>query len=928
MSDRDRIQARLEDRPEDKPLNDDVRWLGRALGDAIRRFAGDATFEAVEHLRTACRARRRGEPDAPALKDLLDHVRGLDPDTAATVARAFTLYFLLINTAEQVHRARRRREHNRRTDDPPQPASPRWAFEQLAAEGRTADEVADALARLRIRPVLTAHPTEATRRTVLSLQARVAELLLAHDDASAVDRRAIERDLTAEVELLWLTAAVRLDRPQVADEIGTVLWYLEDRFFRAAYGVTARIREEFEAVFGAELGDIAPVQPGSWVGGDRDGNPFVTPEVTVEAARRNAHALLGSYIHAVMDLIERLSLSVRIAPTPPALRASMDRDREDLPAVWEANQRRDRDEPLRLKLSFIHARLEATRTWLEDRHAGQSVERVRATYPSVAAFEEDLRLVEAALSHAGADRAIRAYLRPLLHRLRVFGFHGYRLDVREDAAMHEAALSDIGRALGVPLDDAAAIRRELLGRRPLVGPHVPLALQTRRVVDVFRAVDQVQDEIGVDAASTYIISMTHGPADLLRVLLLARDVGLVELCDDPPRSHIDVVPLFETRADLDNAPDTMRALLDDEAYRRQLAARGMRQEIMLGYSDSAKDAGVLPAAWALYRAQESLRDVCADAGVSLTLFHGQGGTVGRGGGSPVYRALSALPPGSVDGHIKITEQGEVISQKFGLLPITRRSLEVLATGTLLATFHDWREHVEPGDVERFSAAMDRMSELALPVFRRYVHEDTRLFELFKTCTPVAELARVHFGSRPAYRDRGAGTMAGIRAIPWVFGWTQIRLMLPGWLGVGTALSTVLAEPGGPELLRRMATAWPFFDDLLGKVEMVCAKADPDIARLYVDALGGDADLLSSLGDEYARTVSALRDIRQSDRLLSDQPQLQTAIALRDPYIDPLSLLQIAHMERRRQAPDAEDPVLDRILGETLNGLAQGLKNTG
>jgi phosphoenolpyruvate carboxylase len=355
----------------------------------------------------------------------------------------------------------------------------------------------------------------------------------------------------------------------------------------------------------------------------------------------------------------------------------------------------------------------------------------------------------------------------------------------------------------------------------------------------------------------------------------------------------------------------MRTLFGDAAYRRQLAARGMRQEIMLGYSDSAKDAGVLPAAWALYQAQHKLAKLCDLVGVELTLFHGQGGTVGRGGGSPVFRALTALPPGTVDGRIKITEQGEVISQKFGLLPIAERSLEVTLTGTLLASFDDWRERAEAGEEQRFREVMSRLADLALAVYRGAVHDDQRLFELFSTTTPVRELASVHFGSRPAYRERGAGTMAGIRAIPWVFGWTQTRLMLPAWLGAGTALSTVIAEPDGLATLRRMAEVWPFFDDLLGKIEMVCAKADMDVARIYVSRLGGDQSLLDELIAEFERTVRAVLAVRGRTYLLGDNPQLQTALALRDPLrrsavADPgLAAGAKAHDRRRHPRPSVD-----------------------
>jgi phosphoenolpyruvate carboxylase len=412
------------------------------------------------------------------------------------------------------------------------------------------------------------------------------------------------------------------------------------------------------------------------------------------------------------------------------------------------------------------------------------------------------------------------------------------------------------------------------------------------------------------------------------VLVLAREAGLVDLASVPPVSDLDVVPLFETLDDLRGAAEVMRSLYADRLYRRQLEARGERQEIMLGYSDSAKDAGMLPAAWALYQAQEQLAEVSRSVGVKLTMFHGRGGTVGRGGGSPVFRALTALPPGSLRGSIKITEQGEVISQKYGLSEIADRSLEVTLAGTLMAGFADWRRDVDPADVERYRQIMDRAAELALPAFRKLVYEDDRLFTMLSEATPLRELGRVHFGSRPAYRERGAGTMAGIRAIPWVFGWTQIRLLLPGWLGVGTALETLSEEVGG-DTLAEMAARWPFFDDLLGKVEMVCAKADLTVARAYVERLDGDMALFEELAAELGRTVEQIRRIRGGE-LLADQPLLDAAIDLRNPYLDPLSLLQISLLGKRRHLDEADPDraEIEAALATTLGGVAHGLRNTG
>jgi phosphoenolpyruvate carboxylase len=918
-----------ETRPEDLPLHDDVRLLASTLGAVIRRLEGDDAFHAVEGLRRACRARRREEPGAPSLDDLLARVDALPLESAATVARAFTLFFLLINTAEQVHRVRRHDAYLEQQDTEPQAGSSRWVMRRLRAEGRSAEDVAHAMRRLDVRPVLTAHPTESTRRTLLALQARVGDLLLARERAAEWRRREIDEELEAEVELLWLTAEVQRDRPSVMDEVGNALWYLEDRLVDAASRVRQSTLRAFIEEFGIQLDEFVPVRFGSWVGGDRDGNPYVTPDVTLAAARRSAYAILAAHRRDIEALVDRLSLSDLLAPTPKALLESLDRDREDLPDVWRANRRRNRHEPLRLKLSFIAARLEATRRLIAARDAGR-VASEPAAYASGEPLERDLLLVRGALDEAGAARARESHLDPLLARIQAHGMHGFLLDVRDHADVHTKTVAAIASSVGLGEPNLDMLHRELAGRRPLVGAHVPLDDDTRRTLDVFHVMRQIQEELGAEAARTYIISMARGTEDLLRVLVLAREAGLVDLAGDPPESRLDVVPLFETLDDLDRAPSVVRALLDDPVYRRQLEARARRQEIMIGYSDSAKDAGLLPASWALYRAQETLAEIADSSGIDLTLFHGRGGTVGRGGGSPVWRALAALPPGTVRGHIKITEQGEIISQQFGLLPIAVRSLEVTVAGALMHAFTDWRKAIAPAEESRFRELMDRLSTESLPVYRTLVHDDPAVFEMLLQTTPVKELAHVQFGSRPVYREGSSQGMDSIRAIPWMFGWTQSRLMLPAWLGVGTALERAAAEPGTLELLRRMAKAWPFFDDFLGKVEMVCAKADLEIARAYVTRLGGDVRLLDRLAEEFRRTVRAVLTIRDAPELLMDNDVLRTSIALRNPYVDPLSLLQISLLQRKRALPEGDPAAqkLDDAIGTTLNGVAQGLRNTG
>lgn len=913
----------------DQPLYQDTRWLARTLGQVILRLEGQEVFDAVESLREASHKRRGGVKDAPSLKELFARVETLPLEISAKVARAFALFFLLINTAEQVHRVRRRHQYGRSHFKTAQPASLRWAFEQLKSQGMSAEQVRETVGKLRARPVLTAHPTEATRRTVLDIQARMADALVRHDDATEEEKARLEEQLESDIELLWLTDEVRKNRPSVLDEVSTVVGYLENRLLHATGHVHQNCAKSFREVFGEDLGVELQLSLGSWVAGDRDGNPFVTPELTIAAVRRHAHAVLGHYGKRVHELVTRLSISSRIAKEPAALRESIEEDKLIFPEVWKQNETRDSEEPLRLKLSFIRARIDATRREVAARDGG-SFDQIAGAYKGPDELISDLELVRDVVLAAGGTRIARNYVAPLLDEVRGLGLHGYNLDVREDSAVHTEALKAITDSLGIPELDSAGLRRELVGRRPLTSPNRPLDAQTEKVLAVFDAMRTIHREIGPQATETYIISMCHSADDMLRVALLARERGLLDLAAETPTSSIDIVPLFETRDDLAASSKVMRDLFSDEIYARQLKARGMRQEIMLGYSDSAKDVGVVAAAWELYLAQEDLSQVAKDAGVELTLFHGRGGTVGRGGGSPVYRALTALPPGSLTGSIKITEQGETISQKFGIPSIAERTFDVMMAGTLMATHLDWRKGVSQADQDAFRAVLNDLAAASRQAFRARVHDDPTLFQVFLTATPVRELAHVHFGSRPAYRDKGAGTMSGIRAIPYNFGWTQTRLMLTAWLGAGRALAAAADKPGGLELLQKMAVTWPFFDDLLAKIEMVCAKADLEIAHLYLTELGDFGALFQELKDEYEIMVRTLLAIRKKKNLLEGHRFLGEQIRLRDPYVDPLNLLQVALLKKKRALSESDPSMklLNQALGTSLNGIAQGMRNTG
>lgn len=942
-------------RPEDLPLHEDVRLLAGLLGEVIQHLKGDDALDTVEGLRRLCKARRRDDPEALSINQLLEHVGSFSAEQAAIAGRAFTLFFLLINTAEQVHRVRRKRAYAKEACTEPQNASAMWTMRYLKEKGITSSAVAQAIGKLDIRPVLTAHPTESTRRTLLGLQARVADLLLARSDASPSEKQRIEEDLRGEIELLHLTAEIRRDRPSVMDEVSTVLWYLETRLLSAAESTHREFITAFATEFTEETSELkgeeeelndalhgkelelydslalgSPLKLGTWVGGDRDGNPFVTPEITVAAARRASHVILGRYHKQLEQLIEKLSLSAHLAPVSEALTSSLEQDRALMPDVWESNHRRNADEPIRFKLTFIAERIAATRKLVASRDAGHP-KHEPAAYTSVSQLEADLLLIRDALQSAQADSLRRTAFDPFLATVRTHGFHGFMMDIRDHAQVHIKAITDIATQLGVDLGTTDALRKELAGRRLLVSPNLPVSEETSRVLNTFRAIKTVQTESGERAASTYIISMAKNVDDIFRVLLLAREAGLVDLASEAPMSRIDVVPLFETLEDLTDAPAIMKTLFSDDLYRRQIQARGDHQEIMIGYSDSSKDAGILTSSWSLYLAQKDLARVCREAGIELTLFHGRGGSVGRGGGSPVYRALAALPPNTTSGSVKITEQGEIISQQFGLLPLAERTFEVTLSGTLLHEFVDWRDSVSTEDVTLFHSLMDDLSNHALKVYRDVAHTGNDLFRMFLNVTPVAELADARFGSRPSYRPGADAGIDGIRAIPWGFGWTQIRLMLTGWLGVGSALSYQISKPGGLNLLHRMKQEWPFFDDMLAKIEMVCAKADLNIARAYVEKLDGNMKLFERLEKEFDLTVDCLKKIRQVDRLLDDNQVLQSAIALRNPYVDALSFLQITLLEEkgvRSSKDEGFSPEMTETLATTLSGIAQGLRNTG
>ncbi len=881
-----------------QPLRDDVRLLGRLLGETLRRLEGEALYEAVESVRTlAKRARQGGDADRGTLERQLT---AMPVETAATVARAFAHFLTLANIAEQHHRIRRRRDYQRAPDALPQRASFDESLDRIIASGVEGVALQDAIGRLDVELVLTAHPTEVVRRTLRQQQRRIADTLALRDrpDLTAAEQDALIEALRREITAGWKTDEVRHRRPTPLDEVKWGLVVFEQTLWDAVPRTLRAFDRSLKRVTGSELPvEAAPIRFGSWMGGDRDGNPTVTPDVTRRAC------LLARWMAADLYLQEISTL------------------RAELPLEDATAELRDRvqnvPEPYRALLRSVCDRLRQTRRHIEAELDGRAPSEAADAPPYWDAEElaEPLRLCWASLHETGAGVIARGRLLDLLRRVACFGLTLVRLDLRQEADRHTATMSALSRHLGKGVyaewEEADRVAW-LCGHLEEGGSAIsaaldagPFAADVRDVVDTFRLAASVPP----DSLGAYVISMATEPSDVLAVELLQLATGV-----HPP---LRVVPLFETVSDLRHAGDAVRRLLAVPWYRRRIAGR---QEIMLGYSDSAKDGGRLAASWELYRAQEDIVAACGDAGVHVTLFHGRGGTVGRGGG-PTHLAIQSQPSGSVDGSLRVTEQGEMIDAKFGLPGIAVRTLELYLTATLEATLlrgasprPEWR------------ALLDELAECSRTDYRELVYQRPEFLEYFHAATPERELVHLNVGSRPARRASGGGVEA-LRAIPWVFAWTQMRLMLPAWLGVGTALSAVI-EAGRLEDLRSMYREWPFFRSTIDLIEMVLAKSLPDIAARYDERLVPSRlrPLGAELRAKLQQTVDAVLAVTEHGELIEDNPVLRRSIDVRNPYVDPINIVQAEILHRLRA--DGDRPDLVAALSVCVNGIAAGMRNTG
>ncbi|WP_300015320.1 phosphoenolpyruvate carboxylase [Pseudonocardia sp.] len=883
-------------------LRADIRRLSTMLGRTLVHHGGPELLDLVEQVR---KLSREGGPQISRL------LSGLDAGTAVALARAFSQYFQLANIAEQRHRAA-----ELAATHPGGRGPLRRLMERLAGEADH-DAVQAVLARAELRPVFTAHPTESSRQSVLAILRRVAD---------GLDRGASDDALEALVELLWQTDELRPGKPTVADEARAIGWYMEQLGRGAVPELLGEYEREVRAAGFTVPPDARPLALGCWVGGDRDGNPNVTPAVTREVLELYSDRALRIHEGLVEELIGELSVSTRVIGVSEELRGSLARDRRALPEVHDRFIRLNANEPYRLKLSYIQARLANTRTRTEH-VAGRD-------YLGPDAYVADLAVVDRSLrGHLGA-RIADGTLARALRTARALGLHLAELDVREHSRRNHDALGAVYDALGEldrPYADLdRAERTELLGReldagRPLIRRHYGLPDPAADVLATFDLLHEMQHRYGPQVARTYIVSMCQGVDDLLAVAVLAREAYMVELRHDP-RSSLDLVPLFETVEELSQAGPLLDALLSVPGYRQHVRNRGELQEVMLGYSDSNKGAGITTSQWEIHRAQRQLRDVGAKHGVRLRLFHGRGGSVGRGGG-PSAEAVASAPYGSVDATMKVTEQGEVVSDKYSLPALAHDNLEIMLASMLEATLLHQSSRWDDATLERWDEAMTVVSDAARAAYTGLVAQPG-LPEFFTAATPVDELGELNVGSRPSRRPgSGERTLDDLRAIPWVFGWTQTRMVVPGWYGLGSGLAAAREAGYGPQLDEM--GEWAFFTNLLGNVEMTLAKTDLRIARVYVDELVDPSlhPIFDDILAEHERTRREVLALAGSDTLLARHPVLRNTLDVRASYLEPLHHLQVELLSQRRRTaePDAD---LQRALLLTINGIAAGLRNTG
>lgn len=921
-------------------LSANIRALGDLLGRVITGQSGPETFQLVEQVRRMAKELRAAphQTDPKALQSVIAH---LSLPQLHNLVKAFTLYFGLVNLAEGVEQLRILRARDLRNAPAPRAESIADAIELLKRYDVPAQAIQEWLDHALIMPVLTAHPTESRRRTILIKLRRIFDTLIDLTFGERLvlpaDRQAALTRIEREAIGIWQSDDVRNRRPSVLDEVENGLFYFQTVLWDLLPQMYRETAEALAAAYPDYPWRLPPfLRFGSWMGGDRDGNPFVTPEVTVETVRLMRSAMLNYLITSIDRLITDLSQSIQQVQVDQAILDRIDAYQQLMPEAAATLNPHYRCEPYRQLCHFIQARLRNTLAYTLNHTprwgADPPPPRLPTIYYHSRDLLADLDLIDASLRHHGSALIADGLLRDVRVNVAVCRLHTATLDVRQHAGRHTEALTEILAAAGVvdnymALDEAeriAVLTTEIRRPRPLTPSRLNhFSPATAETVQTFRMIAAISEQLDPEIFQTYIISTTSQVSDILAVLLLCRDAGLYQ----PGRqSQLDIVPLFETGDDLQHAPALLDELLQLPVYREHLALRDNLQEVMLGYSDSNKENGFLAANWALYRAQVELTAVTERHGVRLRFFHGRGGAVGRGGG-PAGQAILAQPPGTLHGQIKVTNQGEVISDRYLDPRTAHRHLEQVVNAVLRASFPGIARHPEPA----WLAAMEQMAAIARTVYRQLVYENPEFLTYFRAATPVAELSRLRIGSRPVSR-RKSDRIEDLRAIPWVFSWMQTRHTLPGWFGLGSAFEQFIAEdPNHLHLLRAMYRHWPFFTTLLDNAQMIMLKADMGIAHCYASLVPDQAlaqRIFQQIESEYQRTKRLICQITERDELLAHQPVLQRAIRQRNPYIDPLSHVQIELLRRLRSAPPDQQDELETVLLMSINGIAAGLKNTG
>jgi len=899
------LRERLDFAETDALLRDDVRRLGALVGEVLAEQGSPALLEEVESIRRAAIARREQGLPVDALAGELAQVPLAD---AEAVVRAFATYFGAINLAERVHRIRRRRDYERSSSGQPQPGGFESVLRGLQEDGVTFEELVATLPRLWVEPVFTAHPTEAVRRVMLEKERDIVERLVEDIDRTRtpVERRADLERIRLSLTSAWQTSDAPAQKPTVADEVEHVGYYLGNTLYRVVPVYYEAFADAVEAVYGRRIEPPQVLRFGTWVGGDMDGNPNVNADTVRAALGAQRAQAIDRYRADLRALGDTLTQSLGRIEVDQAVVARTDEYIALLPQAAARLRPRLADMPYRRLVDMMKARLALAAASDAKGYAGAQE------------FIADLELIDASLSRHRGEHAGRFALRRLLWRARTFGFHLAALDLRQDSAAHDAALADLlgdeGWAARGAGERTSRLRAVL--DRPPQAPEAPGEVLAS-TLGVFRTVLDVRRSHGPDAIGLYIISMSRSAADALAVLALARVAGCVEDGAVP----LDVAPLFETVDDLQAAPGVMRSLFEDPAYRRHLAARGNEQTVMLGYSDSAKDGGLLASRWALQRTQVELTELANRFGVRIMFFHGRGGSVSRGGGK-TERAIIAAPRGSVNGSMRVTEQGEVIHRKYGIRALALRNLEQTTGAVLRATL---RPRPRDAREEAWKAIAKSLADDSRAHYRALVHEQPDFPDYFRAATPVDVIERLQIGSRPSRRRDGG--INNLRAIPWVFAWSQNRSGLTGWYGIGHALCRGV-QRHGQDAMAEMARNWPFFAAVLDDVEMLLAKSDLAIFERSSRLAGPLHDTFHpGIAEEFLRTCDAILLLKQRDRILADDYRLRLSIRLRNPYVDPISLLQVDLLQRWRDG-GREDPDLLRALVTTVNGISAGIQNTG